>query len=48
MPGRNLWILILDTKGVNVWCAAGKGTFGTEELVFRIADECLSKLFRMV
>jgi hypothetical protein len=26
----------LDTKGVNVWCAAGKGTFGTEELIKRI------------
>ena len=32
----NLWILVLDTKGVNVWCAAGKGTFGTEELVRRV------------
>jgi len=31
------WILVLDTKGINVWCAAGKGTFGTEELVARIA-----------
>jgi hypothetical protein len=30
------WILVLDTKGVNVWCAAGKGTFGTDELVRRI------------
>lgn len=30
------WILVLDTKGVNVWCAAGKGTFGTLELVNRI------------
>ena len=30
------FILVLDTKGVNVWCAAGKGTFGTEELVKRI------------
>ena len=30
------WLLILDTKGVNVWCAAGKGTFGTDELVNRI------------
>ena len=29
-------ILVLDTKGINVWCAAGKGTFGTEELVHRI------------
>ena len=32
----NGWILVLDTKGVNVWCAAGKGTFGTKELVNRI------------
>lgn len=32
------WILILDTQGVNVWCAAGKGTFGTEEIIRRI--EC--------
>lgn len=30
------WILVLDTKGINVWCAAGKGTFGTEELVARV------------
>jgi hypothetical protein len=32
----NAWILVLDTKGINVWCAAGKGTFGTDELVNRI------------
>ena len=32
----NLWVLVLDTKGINVWCAAGKGTFGTEELIRRI------------
>jgi hypothetical protein len=30
------YILVLDTQGVNVWCAAGKGTFGTDELVKRI------------
>jgi len=30
------YLLILDTKGVNVWCAAGEGTFGTDELVNRI------------
>jgi hypothetical protein len=32
----NAWILVLDTKGINVWCAAGKGTFGTSELINRI------------
>jgi len=30
------WILVLDTDGVNVWCAAGKGTFATEELIHRL------------
>ena len=33
---RHAWILVLDTNGINVWCAAGKGTFGTDELVRRI------------
>ncbi len=34
--GIDAWILVLDTKGINVWCAAGKGTFGTVELLHRI------------
>ena len=38
LPGRDAWILVLDTKGINVWCAAGKGTFGTAELVARITS----------
>jgi acetyl-CoA decarbonylase/synthase complex subunit gamma len=37
LGGRDLWIVVLDTANVNVWCAAGKGTFGTAELVRRIA-----------
>ncbi len=37
LKGMNVWILVLDTKGINVWCAAGKGTFGTDELVNRIS-----------
>jgi hypothetical protein len=36
LRGIDAWILVLDTKGINVWCAAGKGTFGTKELVRRI------------
>ena len=28
LDGLNVWILVIDTKGINVWCAAGKGTFG--------------------
>jgi acetyl-CoA decarbonylase/synthase complex subunit gamma len=36
LRGRNVWLLVLETFGVNVWCAAGKGTFGTEELLAQI------------
>jgi len=42
--GMNAWLLVLDTKGINVWCAAGKGTFGTKELVYRIKAHQLDKL----
>jgi hypothetical protein len=45
LPGREGWILVLDTKGINVWCAAGKGTFGTDEIVRRVQ---LSGLERVV
>jgi hypothetical protein len=44
LSGINGWILVLDTKGVNVWCAAGKGTFSTKELVNRINLTSLSKI----
>jgi hypothetical protein len=36
LVGIDCYILVLDTKGINVWCAAGKRTFGTDELVNRI------------
>lgn len=36
LTGVDCYILVLDTNGINVWCAAGKGTFGTEELMNRI------------
>jgi len=44
LTGRNVWILVLDTKGVNVWCSAGKGTFGTTELVGRVESTGLANL----
>jgi hypothetical protein len=37
LTGINAWILVINTRGINVWCAAGKGTFGTAELVYRVA-----------
>ena len=33
LTGLDAWMLVLDTHGVNVWCSAGKGTFGTDEIV---------------
>jgi hypothetical protein len=44
LQGIDGWILVLDTKGVNVWCAAGKGTFGTKELVNRIRSVSLENV----
>jgi len=44
LKGLNAWILVIDTKGINVWCAAGKGTFGTEELVSRMAKTGIAGL----
>jgi hypothetical protein len=46
LNGREAWILVLDTKGINVWCAAGKGTFGTAELVRRIRETGLAGIVR--
>lgn len=42
--GLNVWILVLDTKGVNVWCAAGKGTFGTTELITKLSQTNLKNV----
>ena len=44
LTGLNGWILVLDTRGINVWCAAGKGTFGTRELIHRIRVTALERL----
>jgi hypothetical protein len=42
----NAWILVIDTKGINVWCAAGKGTFGTDILVRSIRETQLGDLVK--
>ncbi|MFH1700413.1 MAG: mercury methylation corrinoid protein HgcA [Candidatus Zixiibacteriota bacterium] len=44
LDGLDGWGLVLDTKGINVWCAAGKGTFGTNELVIRIKTSGLEQV----
>ncbi len=41
LSGISAWILVLDTRGVNVWCAAGKKTFSTDEVVRRARESGL-------
>jgi acetyl-CoA decarbonylase/synthase complex subunit gamma len=36
LAGQDVLVLVLQTLGINVWCAAGKGTFGTDELCRRL------------
>jgi CO dehydrogenase/acetyl-CoA synthase delta subunit len=44
LAGRNVWLLVLETYGINVWCAAGKGTFGTGETVRRVQATRLAEV----
>lgn len=44
LKDKNAYLLVLDTKGINVWCAAGKGTFGTEELISKVKSTELDKV----
>jgi len=44
MGGVDAWLLVLDTRGINVWCAAGKGTFGTQEVIDRVRLTALEKV----
>ena len=40
------WILVLDTNGINVWCAAGAGRFCTEELIGRMQKTRMAEVVR--
>jgi CO dehydrogenase/acetyl-CoA synthase delta subunit len=44
LEGIDGYILVLDTQGINVWCAAGKGTFGTNEIVLRVIASRLGEV----
>jgi len=46
MAGQDAWGLVLETHGINVWCAAGKGTFGTAEVVRRVKAVGLDRVVR--
>ncbi len=44
LAGLNAWLLVLDTRGINVWCAAGKALFSTREVVDRVKQTMLNKV----
>lgn len=46
LAGLSAWLLVLDTRGINVWCAAGKGTFGTAEVIGRVQASRLDEVVR--
>ncbi len=44
LSGVDAWILVLDTRGINVWCAAGKKTFSSQEVVQRVKQSHLEEV----
>ncbi len=44
LGGLDAWLLVVDSKGVNVWCSAGKGVFSTAEVVRSIRDARLEQV----
>lgn len=44
LAGVDAWILAVDTRGINVWCAAGKGTFSARAVAERVKAARLEKI----
>lgn len=44
LSGIEAWILVVDTRGINIWCAAGKGTFSTAEVAYQVKNAQLDKI----
>ncbi len=38
------WLLVVDTRGINVWCAAGKGTFCADEVARMVGETRLGEV----
>lgn len=36
LGGRSYWLLVVETYGINVWCAAGKQSMSTQEVAQRV------------
>jgi len=46
LAGVDAWVLVLDTRGVNVWCAAGKNLFSHDEIALRVQRARLEQVVR--
>ncbi len=44
LTGISVWVLVVDTRGINVWCAAGKKTFTAEEIAYQVRSAQLDKI----
>jgi hypothetical protein len=44
LDGVDAWLLVVDTRGINVWCAAGKGTFCADEVARVVREARLSEI----
>ncbi len=44
LSNLDAWILVADTRGINVWCAAGKKTFSADEIALQVKRAKLSAI----
>ena len=44
LSGHSFWVLVVETYGINVWCAAGKKSFSTEEVARRVKESGLDRV----
>ncbi len=42
--GLDVWLLVADTRGINIWCAAGKELFSTDEVAFSVTRTRLAEV----
>jgi hypothetical protein len=44
LDGLDAWLLVTDTRGINIWCAAGKNLFSTDEIIYSVARTRLAEV----
>ena len=44
LSGRDLWLLVADTRGINIWCAGGKGTFSAAGISEQVRKTGLERI----